>query len=103
MPFQPTDELPIRLSVTEWNQIIAALHEEKYRISNPLINKINTQAAQHEQNQLLAQQQATPPQPPGGQPAPQEPQPSAYANGELRGDIGPMPDAPRPPGWTDTN
>lgn len=98
MPFQVTDELAINLTVGEWNQVIAALQEEKQRIANPIINKINLQASQHEQNQAVKEQQATPqmaPTPDG------QPLPPIYANGELRGDISPMPDAPRPPGWTE--
>lgn len=66
MPFQPTDELPIRLTVLEWNQIITALGEEKQRIANPLINKINQQAAQLEQQS----------QQPG------------FTNGEMKSDVG---------------
>lgn len=68
MPFQPTDELPIRLLVMEWNQVIAALQEEKQRIANPIINKINQQAMQHEQAQQEAAAQSQP----------------GFANGELK-------------------
>lgn len=98
MPFQPTDELSILLTVTEWNQIINALQEEKQRIANPLINKINLQAQQHEQQQQLAAQREAITATPAAA------EPTAYANGELKGDIVRMPDAPRPPGWPgDTN
>jgi hypothetical protein len=72
MPFQPTDEITLRLTVTEWNQIIAQLHEGTYKVMAPLINKINVQAAQHEK---ASQEQA------------------AFANGEVKSDIGPVPGA----------
>ena len=49
MPFNATDELTMNLSVVEWNQVLAQLAEGPYRIVAPLINKINIQAAQHEQ------------------------------------------------------
>lgn len=64
MPFQPTDELTMRLTVAEWNQVIAQLNEGPYKIVAPLIQKINVQAAQHEQRS-------------------QQPQPS-FTNGELK-------------------
>jgi hypothetical protein len=47
--FEPTDELTIRLSVAEWNQIMGMLGEQKYSLVNELIRKINEQAtAQHD-------------------------------------------------------
>jgi hypothetical protein len=48
MPFNPNDELTMRFTVNEWNQVIAQLQEGPYKITAPLINKINLQAAQHE-------------------------------------------------------
>ena len=48
MPFNPSDELTMRFTVVEWNQVIAQLQEGPYKITAPLINKINLQAAQHE-------------------------------------------------------
>lgn len=57
MPFNPTDELEMRFSVTEWNAIIAQLQEGPYKSMAPLITKINMQAAKHEQEAIKAQQQ----------------------------------------------
>ena len=48
MPFKPTDELTMRFTASEWNQVIAQLQEGPYRLVAPLINKINVQAAQQE-------------------------------------------------------
>lgn len=48
MPFNPNDELTMRLTVNEWNQVIAVLNDGQYKIVAPLINKINVQAAQQE-------------------------------------------------------
>ena len=48
MPFQPTDELTLKLTVAEWNQVIAQLNEGVHKIVAPLIQKISIQAAQHE-------------------------------------------------------
>ena len=48
MPFQPTDELTLKLTVAEWNEVIAQLGEGKHRVVGPLIQKISIQAAQHE-------------------------------------------------------
>lgn len=48
MPFKPTDELTMRFTASEWNQVIAQLQEGPYRLVAPLINKINMQAAQQE-------------------------------------------------------
>jgi hypothetical protein len=46
--FQPTDQLTIRLTVTEWNLIMGMLGEQKYVAVANIINKINEQAtAQH--------------------------------------------------------
>lgn len=56
MPFNPTDELDMRFTVTEWNAIIAQLQEGPYKITAPLINKINMQAAKHEQEAAKTQQ-----------------------------------------------
>jgi hypothetical protein len=41
----PTDELTIRLTLAEWNVIMAMLGEQKYQLVAGLINKINQQAA----------------------------------------------------------
>lgn len=49
MPFNPNDELTMAFTVTEWNQVIGQLQEGPYKIVAPLINKINLQAAKHEQ------------------------------------------------------
>lgn len=48
MPFKPSDELVMRFTASEWNQVIGQLQEGPYRIVAPLINKINMQAAQQE-------------------------------------------------------
>lgn len=48
MPFNPSDELTMRFTVTEWNQILGQLQEGPYKIVAPLINQINLQAAQQE-------------------------------------------------------
>lgn len=57
MPFNQTDELDMRFTVAEWNQIIAQLQEGPYKITAPLINKINMQAAKHEQESAKPQAQ----------------------------------------------
>lgn len=49
MPFKPSDELVMRFTAAEWNEVIAQLQEGPYRRVAPLINKINVQAAQQEQ------------------------------------------------------
>jgi hypothetical protein len=72
MPFNPTDELDMRLTVAEWNAVLAHLQEGRYKDTAALIAKINVQAAQHE-----AQTQPAPPVPPAP-PAP------GYTNGEVR-------------------
>jgi hypothetical protein len=47
--FEPTDELTIKLTVAEWNQVMGMLGEQKYSLVNGLIRKINEQAtAQHD-------------------------------------------------------
>lgn len=79
MPFNPTDELTMRFTVTEWNQVIGQLQEGAYKIVAPLINKINLQAAQHEREAQTAS-------------AAGEPQTAGditYTNGEL---LQPQPD-----------
>jgi hypothetical protein len=43
--FQPTDELTMRLTVVEWNQIIAILGEQKYSLVFGLIQKFNEQVS----------------------------------------------------------
>ena len=48
MPFQPTDELTLKLTVAEWNQVIAQLNEGPYKTVAPIIQKVQMQAAQHE-------------------------------------------------------
>lgn len=70
MPFQPTDEITLRLTVADWNQIINQLHEGSYKLVAPLIQKITVQAAAHEK---ASQEQA------------------GFANGEIKSDIGPVP------------
>lgn len=57
MPFNPNDELDMRFTVTEWNQIVAQLQEGPYKITAPLITKINLQAAKHEQEAAKSGQQ----------------------------------------------
>lgn len=71
MPFNSNDELEMRFTVSEWNQIIGQLQEGPYKITAPLINKINLQAAKHEQEQQKAA-------PPG----------DGYTNGELAQPVG---------------
>ena len=66
MPFQPTDELTLKLTVAEWNQVIAQLNEGVHKIVAPLIQKISVQAAMHEK----ASQQVQP----------------GFANGEMQED-----------------
>lgn len=58
MPFKPSDELVMRFTVTEWNEIVAQLREGAYKTVAPLINKITVQAAQLEQEAAKAQTQA---------------------------------------------
>jgi hypothetical protein len=72
MPFNPTDELTMRFTVSEWNAVLGQLQEGPWKIVAPLINKINIQAAQQETAQ------AQPPKP-GVNPA--------YANGEMHADV----------------
>lgn len=55
MPFNPNDELTMTFTVSEWNQVIGQLQEGPYKITAPLINKINMQAAKHEQEAAAAQ------------------------------------------------
>lgn len=71
MPFNPNDELELRFTVSEWNQIIAQLQEGPYKITAPLINKINLQAAKHEQQAQNPETQVV-----GGD--------ITYTNGELQ-------------------
>jgi hypothetical protein len=40
---QPTDELTVRMTAAEWNQLLAVLSEGAYRIVAPLIIKIRDQ------------------------------------------------------------
>ena len=44
MPFQPTDELTLKLTVAEWNQVIAQLNEGPYKTVAPIIQKVQMQA-----------------------------------------------------------
>jgi hypothetical protein len=67
MPFQPTDELVMRLTVNEWNQVLSQLQEGPWKIVHPLIGKMQAQA-QQQQLQAAAQ-----PNPNG-----------AYAEGEVQ-------------------
>lgn len=69
MPFQPTDELTMKLTVAEWNQVIAQLHEGTYKLVAPLIQKINVQAQQHEQASVAAAV------------------PAGFTNGEIKSDV----------------
>lgn len=48
MPFKPSDELVMRFTASEWNQIIGQLQEGPYKIVAPLISKMNVQAVQQE-------------------------------------------------------
>jgi hypothetical protein len=86
MPFNPTDELTLRFSVTEVNQILGQLQEGPWRIVAPLITKINVQAAQQEQRGEMEV-----PPPPTGPPAPEgrpyTAEEISQANGQWRGDI----------------
>lgn len=70
MPFNPSDELTMIFTVSEWNQVIAQLQEGPYKITAPLINKINIQAAKHEQESRQQQQAGD----------------IAYTNGEMQSD-----------------
>jgi len=45
---QPNDELTIRLTANEWNQVLAQLSEGPFRIVAPLIQKIRDQGMAHE-------------------------------------------------------
>jgi hypothetical protein len=40
---QPTDELTVRMTAAEWNQILVVLSDGAYRIVAPLIVKIRDQ------------------------------------------------------------
>jgi hypothetical protein len=40
---QPTDELTVRMTAAEWNQILAVLSDGPYRVVAPLILKIRDQ------------------------------------------------------------
>lgn len=51
MPFKPSDELVMRFTASEWNQIIGQLQEGPYKIVAPLISKMNIQAVQQEKQQ----------------------------------------------------
>ena len=76
MPFDPHDELDMRFTVAEWNQVLRQLQEGKYKRMAPLINKINMQAAQHEaQRQAAAEASAIAQQQPAA--------PIGYTNGEI--------------------
>jgi hypothetical protein len=70
MPFSPTDELDMRLTVAEWNVVLAHLQEGRYKDTAALIVKINTQAVAHEQQSKPA--------------PPQESSAPGYTNGEVR-------------------
>jgi hypothetical protein len=74
MPFNPTDELDMRVNVAEWNLILTHLQEGVYKIVHPLINKINLQAAQH--NAAKEQQDAQ-------EAAQQQAANAPYTNGEI--------------------
>lgn len=54
MPFKPSDELVMRFTASEWNQIIGQLQEGPYKIVAPLISKMNIQAVQQEKQQEAA-------------------------------------------------
>ena len=42
--FQPTEEIVIKLTVQEWNQILMQLQDGPWKTVNPLIGKISSQA-----------------------------------------------------------
>jgi hypothetical protein len=71
MPFQPTDELSIRMTVAEWNQIMAQLQKSPYEVAAPLIGKITSQAnaAQAQQAQSYQDGEAHQNRPPNQEPA----------------------------------
>lgn len=75
MPFNPNDELTMVFTVSEWNQVISQLQEGPYKITAPLINKINLQAAKHEQQQKQAGD-------------------ITYTNGEMQPELPPNPTDP---------
>ena len=53
--FEPTDDLVMRLTVAEWNQIMGMLGEQKYSLVVSLIQKINGQAAtQHDEKAAVS-------------------------------------------------
>lgn len=41
---QPTDQITVTLTATEWNQVLAQLAEGPFRIVAPLLGKIQQQA-----------------------------------------------------------
>lgn len=47
----PEDVLPISLTVAEWNVILPLLFELPKRVADPLLAKIQDQAAAHEKAQ----------------------------------------------------
>ena len=81
MPFKPTDELTMRFTASEWNDVIAQLQEGPYKIVAPLITKINLQAAQHEQRSQVPAQAEKPTAQVGD---------IAYSNGELEAQSSPF-------------
>lgn len=48
---QPTDDLTIRLSINEWNQVLGVLGQEPYVKVASLIQRINVQAQQQAQSE----------------------------------------------------
>lgn len=40
IPFNPTDRIAATLEAQQWNQVLALLYEEKYRISAPIIHAL---------------------------------------------------------------
>jgi hypothetical protein len=45
IPIEPQQLIPITLEAQEWNTVSAYLMEAPWRIANPLLGKINQQAA----------------------------------------------------------
>ena len=74
MPFNPDDELTLRFSVNEINQIMGQLQEGPWKIVHPLITKINLQATQQEQEAAKQTAAARPANAP-------------YTNGEMQPDV----------------
>jgi hypothetical protein len=59
--FQPSDELVMRLTVNEWNTIMAILGKQSFEVVAPLIQKLNDQTAQQHQAREIVHHMADPP------------------------------------------